>query len=615
MEAFNSRDKFYKSKFGAVASEENLKLRLSLHKNAATTKAFLRVHESGKSDIAEYEMSFEETIGDYSVFEKELSFNTGLYFYSFRYLSEYGEFFVTRNEHNRSILTADGKWWQLTCYDKAFKTPEWLKGGIIYQIFPDRFYASGKRKRLVPKDRYLVTDKTKTPEFRQKNGLCSLGNDYYGGDLEGIAEKLPYLSSLGVTCIYLNPIFEAHSNHRYNTADYTRIDPLLGSERDLKALCKKAKRFGIHIILDGVFSHTGNDSVYFNEYRRYTEVGAAESADSPYRSWYKFDNSKLGYSAWWGVPSLPEINEDDPDFTEFITGDNGIIKRWMKSGIKGWRLDVADELPDTFLDKIRTALKTSDPDAFLLGEVWEDASNKISYNERRRYLQGAQLDSVMNYPFADAIIEFVKGGNGYELQEKVMTLLENYPKQVVDLLMNHLGTHDTIRILTKLGKDSEPPKTRAEQSVASLSEEERKKALSRLRIAALLQYTLPGVPSLYYGDEAEMEGFGDPFCRGFYPWGRENNELLEFYRFLGALRRDNKVFKDGEFLTASAGLGTFSFIRQKDGEKLLIAVNRWCEADIITLPDEFREATVIYGNTPENGKLTINPVDFAILKI
>lgn len=615
MEIFNSRDKFYKSKFGAVASEENLKLRLSLHKDAVATKAFLRVHESGKSDIAEYEMPFKETIGDYCIFEKELSFNTGLYFYSFRYLSEYGEFFVTRNEHNRSILSADGKWWQLTCYDKAFKTPEWLKGGIIYQIFPDRFYASGKRKRLVPKDRYLVTDKTKAPEFRQKNGLCSLGNDYYGGDLEGIAEKLPYLSSLGVTCIYLNPIFEAHSNHRYNTADYTRIDPLLGSERDLKALCKKAKRYGIYIILDGVFSHTGNDSVYFNEYRRYTEVGAAESAASPYRSWYKFDNSKLGYSAWWGVPSLPEINEDDPDFTEFITGEDGIIKRWMKSGIKGWRLDVADELPDTFLDKIRTALKTSDPDAFLLGEVWEDASNKISYNERRRYLQGAQLDSVMNYPFADAIIEFVKGGNAYELSEKVMTLLENYPKQVVDLLMNHLGTHDTIRILTRLGKDSEPPKTRAEQSVVSLSEEERKKALSRLRIAALLQYTLPGVPSLYYGDEAEMEGFGDPFCRGFYPWGRENTELLEFYRFLGALRRENKVFKDGEFETVSAGLGTFSFIRKSENEKLLIAVNRWCEADTVTLPDEFREAVVLYGNTPENGKLTINSVDFAILKI
>ncbi len=615
MEIFNSRDKFYKSKFGAVASGESLKLRLLVNNEAKVSTAILRVHRDGEECISETLLTPAEAFGDYKAFECEISFDAGLYFYSFRYLSDFGEFFVTADKDNTAIISNQGNWWQLTCYDKDYKTPEWLKGGIIYQIFPDRFYCSGKRKKHIPEDRFLVEDKTKTPEFRQKNGLCSLGNDYYGGDLEGIRQKLPYLASLGVTCIYLNPIFEAHSNHRYNTADYSRIDDILGGEKDLIRLCKAAKKLGIEIILDGVFSHTGNDSIYFNEYRRYTGLGAAESVDSPYRSWYKFDDSRLGYSAWWGVPSLPEINEDDPSFDGFITGDNGIIKKWMKCGVKGWRLDVADELPDSFLDHIRKAVKSSDPNSYLLGEVWEDASNKISYNERRRYLQGAQLDSVMNYPFAAAIIEFVKGGNGYEFIGKVMTILENYPKASVDLLMNHLGTHDTVRILTALGYEGEQPKTRAEQAVTELTPDQYKMGVTRLRVAAVLQYTLPGVPSLYYGDEAGMEGFGDPFCRGYYPWGNENAELLEFYKWLGTLRRENAVFKDGEFTPIESGLGTVAYLRETKTEKLLVAVNRWCDPDTITLPDEWKTAKVIYGKPPENGKLTINSVDFSILKL
>ena len=615
MEIYNSRDKFYKSKFGAVASGESLRLRLLVHNDAKASSAYLRVHRDGEDGIKEIPLNPADSYDDYRIYECETAFQTGLYFYSFRYLSELGEFFVTADEHNTAIISDQGNWWQLTCYDADYKTPDWLRGGIIYQIFPDRFYSSGRRKKHIPEDRFIVEDKTKTPEFRQKNGICSLGNDYYGGDLCGIREKLPYLASLGVSCIYLNPIFEAHSNHRYNTADYSRIDDMLGDEKDLKKLCRAAKKHGIEIILDGVFSHTGNDSIYFNEYRRYTSLGAAESAQSPYRSWYKFDDSRLGYSAWWGVPSLPEINEDDPSFDEFITGEDGIIKKWMKCGIKGWRLDVADELPDNFLDHIRNAVKSADSEAYLLGEVWEDASNKISYNERRRYLQGKQLDSVMNYPFADAVIEFVRGGNGYEFTEKIMTVLENYPKQSVDLLMNHLGTHDTVRILTALGYDGEQPKTRAEQSVTRLSPTEYEKGIKRLRIAALLQYTLPGVPSLYYGDEAGMEGFGDPFCRGYYPWGKENTKLVEFYRWLGSLRKEHSVFKDGEFTPVVSGLGTVAFVRENENEKLLIAVNRWCDPDTITLPDEWQSAKSLYGNPPENGRLTINSVDFAILKL
>ena len=221
---FESRNKLYKSKFGAVASGETLRLRLLLHKDAAVTKAYLRVNKDDTHEIKEYEMIPENYYDDYRGYVTEISFEVGLYFYSFRYESDFGEFFVTAFENNVGHVSNEGKWWQLTCYDKDFHTPSWLKGGIIYQIFPDRFNSSGLNKKNVPSDRYLVTDVATTPEYRQKNGLCSLGNDYYGGDLAGIKEKLPYLASLGVTCIYLNPIFEAHSNHRYNTADYTKID-------------------------------------------------------------------------------------------------------------------------------------------------------------------------------------------------------------------------------------------------------------------------------------------------------------------------------------------------------------------------------------------------------
>ncbi len=611
---FDSRNKLYKSIFGAVSSGESLKLRLILHNEALVKDVFLRVHKDGTDGISEYQMLAEESLGFYQAYALEISFETGLYFYSFRYTSECGEFFVTAFENNIGAVSNEGKWWQLTCYDKAFTTPDWLKGGLIYQIFPDRFNYSGKKKKNVPNDRFIVSDISKVPEYKQNNGPCSLGNDYYCGDIAGITEKLAYLKSLGVTCIYLNPIFEAHSNHRYNTADYRKIDSLLGDEKDLKQLCKKAKALGIAVILDGVFSHTGDDSIYFNKYGRYDSLGASQSEHSPYRSWYKFDNSLIGYESWWGVPSLPEVKEEDLEFDRFITGENGIIRSWLKCGISGWRLDVADELPDCFLDNIRTALKQEKKDALLLGEVWEDASNKVSYSQRRRYLLGAQLDSVMNYPFAEAVISYIKGGDGFVFMDKIMSILENYPKPVIDVLMNHLGTHDTARLLTVLGKDGQSPRSRAEQSESYLSPTEKAKGIKRLKLAAVLQYTLPGVPSLYYGDEAGLEGWGDPFCRGFYPWGNENNDLIEFYRFLGKLRKDNKVFAEGDFEPVLGGLGAVAYIRKNKTEEILIAVNRWHEDDVIEIPEQFANAEVIYGNLPQGSKLLVSQKDFSILK-
>ena len=500
-------------------------------------------------------------------------------------------------------------------YDADFTTPDWLKGGIIYQIFPDRFYASGKEKNNVPDDRYLCTDWGKQPEYRQINEKCTLGNDYYGGDLKGIETKLPYLKSLGVTCIYLNPIFEAHSNHRYNTADYMKVDSLLGDEADLKSLIKSAKKQGIGIVLDGVFSHTGDDSIYFNRYRRYGDGGAYNDFGSPYHHWYKFLSFPDEYSAWWGVPSLPETDEENEAFSEFITGKDGVIRHWLKAGIMGWRLDVADELPDGFLDRIRNAVKEENPQAFLLGEVWEDASNKISYDVRRRFLRGRQLDSVMNYVFANAIIDFVRNSDAYKLSNSIEDVMENYPEECIHLLMNHIGTHDTARAVTMLGRTDEYIGDREWQSKYKLSPAERQLGIKRLQIAAVLQYTLPGVPSLFYGDEAGMEGFGDPFCRAAYPWGHEKGDLIDFYKSLGLTRTKAEALKKGDFNSYIAENDVFAFLRQDGRHSVFVAVNRGeCEA-AIPVPQDFISAKKVFGTKPCGDKLTLEPFGYSIITV
>ena len=610
---FDSRNPLYRSKFGAVASGESLKLRLLLHSDARVHEAFLCLRKDGENTVY-IKMQPAEWLDGYRFYEVEHTFEEGLYFYCFSYTSDYGDFFVTAFEHNVGHVSGEGKWWQVTCYDKDFSTPDWIKGGIIYQIFPDRFKSSGKKKQGVPKDRYLTANWSKQPEYRQNNGKCSLNNDYYGGDLEGITEKLPYLAELGVSCLYLNPIFEAHSNHRYNTANYKKIDPLLGDEADLERLCKEAEKLGIGVILDGVFSHTGDDSVYFNKQGRYGKGGAYNDPDSPYRSWFKFKSWPEQYHSWWGISTLPETVEEDPEFDRFITGEDGVIRYWMKKGVKGWRLDVADELPDSILDNIRKAIKAEDPDGFLLGEVWEDATNKISYGTRRRYLRGAQLDSVMNYPFADSIIKYVCGGDGKDFIDEIAVILEDYPVEAANVLMNHLGTHDTARLLTKLGT-REYPSSRAGQAAKRLSDKEKSEAIARQKLAAVIQYTLPGVPSLFYGDEAGVEGYGDPFCRASYPWGKENTELLEFYKWLGKVRRENDIFRDGIFYPLLGGLGSVAYMRKRGDEELLVAVNRWSETDWITVPFEFDNAEIVYGNRPKGGFLELPPKSFAIMKV
>ena len=394
---------------------------------------------------------------------------------------------------------------------------------------------------------------------------------------------------------------------------YRLIDFGGGYEEDFISLCKEAKKMGISIMLDGVFSHTGDDSLYFNKYGRYDSVGAYQSKTSPYYDWYNFEQYPDKYASWWGIDILPETNETNEDYIEFITGENGVARKWLRNGARAWRLDVADELPDKFLDRFTAAVKEEKRDAIVLGEVWEDASNKCSYGQRRRYLQGKQLDSVMNYPFADAILAFVRSGVVDGFTEKIMTILENYPADVVNVLMNHIGTHDTARAITALSGESCEMRDRQWQSEKKLSDEQYKFGVKLLKIASLIQFTLPGVPSIYYGDEAGMQGYKDPFNRVCYPWGNENKELISWYQQLGKFRTKNKVFTDGAFIPVSERDGCVAYIRKKDEQEIMVIINRNLDPITYYLPNEWQNGEPSFGGVSAEGGVYIDGVGGTVI--
>lgn len=543
-----------------------------------------------------------------------LDFTTGLYFYHFTYETPFGKGNIFLKSSGIGEIMPEGKEWQLTVYDKNYTTPQWIKGGIMYQIFPDRFNIGKGNIKDVPTDRIIHENTEDIPVWQPNREGKITNNDYYCGNLKGIEEKLPYIKSLGVNAIYLNPIFEAHENHRYNTADYSKTDSMLGDENDFRDLCESAEKLGIKIILDGVFSHTGSDSIYFNRENRYDSLGAYNSIESPYRDWFtiKADGT---YKSWWGINTLPETNEENDGFIEYITGKNGIIKKWLKLGASGYRLDVADELPDKFLDCLTKSVKEESQNYVVIGEVWEDATNKISHGGRRRYLLGNQLDSVMNYPFSSAIITYMRYGVAENFIDSVMSVCENYPAPALNCLMNHIGTHDTARILTSLIYDSIEHKPRNIQVNCELTEKEYLKAKTLLKNATVLQYTLPGFPSVYYGDEAGLTGGGDPFNRKFYPWGKEDTELIEWYRHLGKIRNSLKVLAEGKFIPYSAMLSCVAYFREDENEKIMVISNMNSHSIDYYLPGEFQYSKELLFNTPVSESVTVEAESAVILKI
>lgn len=468
--------------------------------------------------------------------------------------------------------------YQLTVYRADFTTPNWFSEGVTYHVFVDRFFRGGREDLMSLDERYTIHKSMEDiPDWKPDKKGKITNMDIFGGDLLGVIQKLPYLKSLGVKTIYLSPVFEASSNHKYNTGDYCKIDPHFGTTKDLADLCKEAKKQDMAVILDGVFNHTGSDSRYFNKEGRYEEEGAYQTPASRYYKWYRFSKYPDRYDCWWGIDTLPSVNELETSFLNFITeGEESVIARWMAQGVAGWRLDVADELPDLFIEKLRERVRKSNASGLLIGEVWEDASNKISYGVRRSYLLGKGLDGVINYPAREAIISFVTGTiNAGEFVDRILSLQENYPPCAFASLMNILGTHDTERILTVLGIEPDQWKMpKEEKAVFLLDSEKRELAIGRLKMAALLQYLLPGSPCLYYGDEAGMEGFEDPFNRRFFPWGKEDKEMLKWYRILGALKRQNSALHKGKMTIWAASAEVVMLTLAQGEKKVWGIVNR-----------------------------------------
>jgi len=570
MYIFDENDKFYRNPTGAVEFTEDLTLQIKLRRGDARNPRVCVYPDGG--EVEEIPLDYVEAIGNYDVYKIVLGFETAaLYWYHF----------LIDTVHNGQMAIPEhpGGGFQITAFCPEKYKPNWIHGGLIYHIFVDRFKNDGK---LRPRAGAIQReDWGGCPYFLPDERGIVRNNDFFGGDLYGIIEKLPYLEELGVTCIYLSPVFKADSNHKYDTGDFMSVDEAFGGDEALEKLCKQANKHKMKVILDGVFNHVGSDSVYFNRYGNYNSAGAYNNKKSPYYDWFYWKDDGT-YESWWGIELLPTLNKQSESYRDFICGKDGVIAHWMNRGVSGWRLDVVDELPDVLLDPLCQAMRRENKNVFISGEVWEDASHKIAYDVRRRYFLGGQLTSVTNYPLKNAIIAFVKDGDVSALAYAMAALCRNYPKYILDSLMNIIGTHDTMRILTVLGGEKYP-KDKLSMSHYKLSEEELSRGKRRLRLASALQFTLPGVPCVYYGDEAGMEGCIDPFNRRCYPWGDEDMELLEWYKKLSKIRKENSSFKDGEYTLIEARDGLFAFTRGIGEDKILIAVN---------ISDEDRSVTI-----------------------
>ena len=560
----------------------------------------LRICKDGQRDI-DYPFSFVTTECGTDIYSLTIDTaalcgdeDDGLFFYEILFLRGADTLFTsTKNNVDFTLCTYPSRRFTMLVYQKQLKTPDWFKGRVMYQVFVDRFY-KGEGK-VGERDDVIINDDWENgiPQYAEKLGGPLKNNMFFGGNLWGVAEKMDYLKSLGVGVIYLNPIFKAYSNHKYDTGDYFEIDSMFGGKEAFDELIRKANEADIKIILDGVFNHTGDNSIYFDRYGEYGTNGAFGDKKSPYRKWYNFYKDKEGkYESWWGIDILPRLNHECVECRRFFTGENGVGAHYIKQGVAGWRLDVADELSDKFLDEFCGAVKNeSGGEAVIIGEVWENAVEKESYGKRRKYLRGKQLDSVMNYPLRIGILDFVNLGDANMLADTLKRVYSIYPKAVCDSLMNILGTHDTERALTVLGKGTTEVLIADGSELAEkhLSERQRNLALKKLMVAAAIQYTVYGVPSLYYGDEAGLEGYRDPFCRFPYPWGRENKRLLAFYRRLGQLRNDySELFSEGKFRIKSVADRLIAYERYTDSDSIIVVANASKDKTKYTLRGKWR---------------------------
>ena len=591
--------------FGAVSIGNKVRIRLWTSKRCLAYINLINFYNN-QIEIQMNEIGWNDSVNNW-IYEVEVdtSNNIGLIYYYFR-VSYYGRNIIYGN--NIESLGGIGQIYfnepisyQITIYSKK-DVPSWYREGIIYQIFVDRFFNGEEEGKVLnpKKNTFIYGNWDDSPMYIKDMSGNIVRWDFYGGNLLGVKKKLKYIKSLGVSVIYFNPIFDSPSCHKYDTGDYEKIDPMFGDEEIFKDLCREAEKLGMRIILDGVFSHTGSDSKYFNKFGNYDSLGAYQSLQSPYYRWYRFNDYPKLYETWWGFSNMPNVDELNPSYLDYIIRNkNSVIEKWLKLGAGGWRLDVADELPDEFIKILKKKLKEVKSDGVLIGEVWEDASNKVSYNRKREYLFGNELDSVTNYPLRQIILDLVRNyiGSKYFIR-KYLSLKENYPKEYFYSTMNMLGNHDTERVLTMLNNN-----------------------VNLLKEAVVIQMTLPGVPLIYYGDEAGLTGGKDPDNRKSYPWGKENKYILEFYKKISAIRVGEEALKSGEIEFLENNNGILGYERILNSDRIIIVVNMMekeenilidnIDGDILDLLDKDKEYVV------ENRKINIliKAHEFIILKV
>ena len=579
---FDPRDERYKSPYGAVSAGTVVHFALRPERAQAFSRAVLTARfESRANELVRIFLPWSGRDGERDVFAGSLPTGdyVGLIFYSFR----------LEGLDGRTRTLGE---YQLTVYDGCEQVPAWFGEGTCYQIFPDRF-----RRSRIPDPGGMVGGRSvhaawqEEPEYRPDARGEVRNRDFFGGDLKGVLEQLPYLQSLGVETLYFNPIFEAAENHRYGTADYEHVDPMLGCDADFSALCQAAHARGMRVILDGVFNHTGFVSRYFNGDGFYPQPGAAQSQQSPYYPWFHFQHWPDRFDSWWGIYTLPAVNEGEDSYRDYIIrGERSIVRRWLQAGADGWRLDVADELPDDFIRELHQAVRAADPNAVVIGEVWEDGSTKIAYGVRRRHILGGHCDGLMNYPFRNSLISFLLGADAACFRDAMETLRENYPPFAFASAMNFLGTHDTPRILTLLGVGSDcRENTKAWRANFRMDAGQRALALARLRLGALVLFAFPGAPTIYYGDEAGMEGFEDPFNRRTFPWGAEDKALTAWYAALGQARKSLLPLRRGDLRWLRAEGRVLAFSRTWEGETVIAAVNAGDAPEQLPLDGAFRD--------------------------
>ena len=603
---FNSRKIECKSPYGAVKCGEKLSLHFPIASWVSVDKMYVFIRLGDVSTPVE--MRFEKSENGFSVYTADYVFDAaGIYYYRFEMRNRDGVWYYGRGENGESVCGENLPEWQLTVYKSSYKTPDFAKGNIIYHIFVDRF---NRADGVKTKRKYRLHESfSESPEVVSADGKY-YADDFFGGNFNGIREKLDYLEELGVGIIYLSPIFKAFSNHRYDTGDYLKVDELLGTEDDFKRLLDAAHEKGMKIILDGVFNHSGADSLYFNKFGTYDSLGAYQSKSSPYYDWYYFKKFPDEYACWWGCDNVPDLNKSNKDYRALVFGKNGVVEKWQKLGADGWRLDVVDELPIDFVNLLIKKIKSVNKDALVIGEVWEDASTKVSYGELRPYLLGDQLDGTMNYPFMNAIIAYVRDGDEKFFKDTVQSILENYPKETVYCLMNSLGTHDTVRIINALSDVRAHGWSKTHKLGYKLPDSEYEKAKKKLYLASVLQFTLPGIPSIFYGDEAGLQGFDDPINRRPYPWGSEDKEILAHYKKLGRIRRENRAVFSGGFNMRDEN-GLVAYERASGDDEILIAVNAGADDKTLIINKEY---TSLYNNKEYKDVVDVPAGAFVILK-